>query len=44
MPALMKILEEWQNPFETETDLIRSLWLLTATLSPASLDEAMAFS
>lgn len=33
MPAFMKLLEEWQNPFETETDLIRSLWLLIATLS-----------
>lgn len=35
MPAFMKLLEEWQNPFETETDLIRSLWLLIAT--PSSL-------
>lgn len=40
----MKIPEEWQNPFEIETDLIRSLWLLIATLSSASLDEAVAFS
>lgn len=44
MPAFMKLQEEWQNPFETETDLIRSLWLLIATLSSASLEETAAFS
>lgn len=44
MPAFMELLEEWQNPFETETDLIRSLWLLIATPSPASLEETVAFS
>lgn len=40
----MKILEEWQNPFESETDLIRLLRLLMATPSPVSLDEVVAFS
>lgn len=43
MPAFMKLLEEWQNPSETETDLIRSLWLLIAAPSSASLEEILAF-
>lgn len=44
MPPFVKLLEEWQDPFETEADLIRSLWLLIATPSSASLEETVAFS